>query len=723
MAHVLESGVENLVFTSDGFHVGVGNELDNQLVGGTGDDELSGMVGNDVLIGGTGNDILTGGNGADAMTGGSGDDVYDVSDAGDAVTENLDEGNDKVVTSLGSYTLGANVEALKYNGSYAGTGVFVGQGNALANVIEGGDGIDSLIGNGGNDSLYGGAGNDSLNGGADSDNLYGGDGSDTLIGGTEDDNLYGGAGNDTLEGNNGNDALQGNDGNDILNGSAGDDQMAGGAGNDVYYVDSALDQALENAGEGVDEVLAVGNADLSYTLSANVDNLSYAGTGQFNGVGNDIDNLIAGGSGSDTLDGAAGNDTLIGGAGDDTLLGGAGDDTLFGGTGSNVLNGGAGINTVSYADSERAVFASFFTNTTTLRFADPDPALAVHDVLQNISNITGSDFDDQIFGNSQSNVLMGGAGDDLIRGLGGGDVMSGGSGTDRLEGGFSNDTYLVGEDDLGDVIVEAFTPLSLSSGYDTVRILSVGDRAGTTLSYTAPRNTDALIYEGNADFIGSGYDVVGGSGNDTLNGASSASGGAGSDTLAGQLDGGTYDGGAGFDYLDFGINVQPSGIGWTANLTTGVSSNAGAFVDGQIANIEGVRGSNFSDVLLGDGNANMLDGRGNDDVMNGGGGNDTLIGGTGNDFLDGGAGNDLFVFTPGAGTGDIIRDFQTVHLGLPEFDKVDLTAYGPGALIATTLDALGTGTIVTVSGAGHVDSFTVLGVHPAVFDQSDMILA
>lgn len=355
VAHVLESGVENLVFTSDGFHVGVGNELDNQLVGGTGDDELSGMVGNDVLIGGTGNDILTGGDGADVMAGGSGNDTYDVSDAGDTVNENLDEGQDTVATSLGNYTLGANVEALKYNGSYAGTGVFVGQGNALANVIEGSNGIDSLLGNGGNDSLYGGAGNDILNGGADSDNLYGGDGSDTLIGGTEDDNLFGGAGNDTLEGNNGNDALQGNDGNDILNGSAGDDQMAGGAGNDVYYVDSALDQALENAGEGVDEVLAVGNADLSYTLSANVDNLSYAGTGQFTGVGNDIDNLIAGGSGSDTLDGAGGNDTLIGGTGDDTLLGGAGDDTLSGGTGSNVLNGGSGFDTVSYADYGRGV--------------------------------------------------------------------------------------------------------------------------------------------------------------------------------------------------------------------------------------------------------------------------------------------------------------------------------------------------------------------------------
>ena len=328
-------------------------------------------------------------------------------------------------------------------------------------------------------------------------------------------------------------------------------------------------------------------------------------------------------------------------------------------------------------------------------------------------------------------MLTGGAGDDLIRGDGGNDVFVGGPGIDRLEGGTGADTYLMGEDDLADIIIDpGVTPIL--SGYDTVRILAVGDHAGTTLTYTAPVNTDLLVYEGNANFIGSGWDVVGSSGNDILNGAHSASGGAGNDVLAGQSEGGFYDGGDGFDYLDFGINASPYPTGWTVNLTAGVSANELAFVDGTITRIEGARGSSLADILLGDDNANVLDGRGGDDAMNGGGGDDTLIGGTGNDFLDGGpgndtliggAGNDLFVFTPGAGTGDIIQDFQTAHLGLPEFDKVDLTGYGHGALITTTLDALGTGTIVTVSGAGHVDSFTVLGVPPAVFDLSDLILA
>jgi len=45
-------------------------------------------------------------------------------------------------------------------------------------------------------------------------------------------------------------------------------------------------------------------------------------------VGNDLANVITGGSGADNLDGGAGNDTLIGGAGADTLTGGAGSDTF-----------------------------------------------------------------------------------------------------------------------------------------------------------------------------------------------------------------------------------------------------------------------------------------------------------------------------------------------------------------------------------------------------------
>ncbi len=63
--------------------------------------------------------------------------------------------------------------------------------------------------------------------------------------------------------------LTGNDQNNILDGMGGADTMAGGKGNDSYYVDSAADKIVEQAGEGIDTVYATA----STTLAANVENL------------------------------------------------------------------------------------------------------------------------------------------------------------------------------------------------------------------------------------------------------------------------------------------------------------------------------------------------------------------------------------------------------------------------------------------------------------------
>ena len=63
-----------------------------------------------------------------------------------------------MLTTLATYTLGANVENLTYTGAVA----FAGTGNTLANVITGGAGADTLTG-GANSA---GAGVDKLTGGA-----------------------------------------------------------------------------------------------------------------------------------------------------------------------------------------------------------------------------------------------------------------------------------------------------------------------------------------------------------------------------------------------------------------------------------------------------------------------------------------------------------------------------------------------------------------------------
>ncbi|WP_343407493.1 hypothetical protein [Candidatus Amarolinea dominans] len=58
-----------------------------------------------------------------------------------------------------------------------------------------------------------------------------------------------------------------------------------------------------------------------------------------------------------------------------------------------------------------------------------------------------------------------------------------------------------------------------------------------------------------------------------------------------------------------------------------------------VGTIENVNGSNFDDVISGDGNANRLNGNNGSDTLAGGAGADTINGGNGNDLLagDGGA--------------------------------------------------------------------------------------
>ena len=73
---------------------------DDLLDGGDAKDFLYGGDGADTLIGGAGGDLLDGGAGVDQMAGGLGDDTYVVDDFADQVTEGLNEGQDRVRSSV-----------------------------------------------------------------------------------------------------------------------------------------------------------------------------------------------------------------------------------------------------------------------------------------------------------------------------------------------------------------------------------------------------------------------------------------------------------------------------------------------------------------------------------------------------------------------------------------------------------------------------------------------
>ncbi|MBD2543878.1 calcium-binding protein [Planktothricoides sp. FACHB-1370] len=131
-------------------------------------------------------------------------------------------------------------------------------------------------------------------------------------------------GPDNLIGTANPDIINGFEGNDTLNGGAGVDTLVGGLGNDIYVVDNAGDIVTELASQGTDLV----QSSVTYTLGANVENLTLTGTAAINGTGNTLNNTITGNAANNTLNGGAGNDILNGAAGRDILTGSTGADTF-----------------------------------------------------------------------------------------------------------------------------------------------------------------------------------------------------------------------------------------------------------------------------------------------------------------------------------------------------------------------------------------------------------
>ena len=326
--------------------------------------------------------------------------------------------------------------------------------------------------------------------GGTGDQVIGTPGPDTLSGtpSTFDDDLQGRAGEDMLNGFAGNDLLLGEEGNDVLIGGTGADTMIGGLGDDTYEVTEAGDVVIENAGEGIDTVWT---SLASYTLSANVENLFFGGSGNFTGSGNDLDNTIVS---------RGGNDVIVGGAGADTMTGGTGNDIYEVTDAGDVVNEAAGEGT----DTIWTSLASY--------------ALGAN--LENLmyggsGNFTG-------IGNDLDNVIRGGAVADVLIGGAGNDFLLGGTGNDAMIGGAGNDIYEV--TDTGDVVTEA-----AGSGIDTI---------WTSVDYALNNISEVenLMYGGAGNFTGTGNDlantIVGGSGADTLNGAGGndvLTGGAGND--------------------------------------------------------------------------------------------------------------------------------------------------------------------------------------------------
>ncbi|WP_185993737.1 beta strand repeat-containing protein [Variovorax sp. KBS0712] len=653
VSYALGANIENLTLIGAETINGAGNALDNVLTGN---------AANNILNGGAGNDTLNGATGADTMVGGIGNDTYYVDNASDVVAELTGEGTDTVRATV-THTLGANVENLIIDTQAS----INATGNALDNVVSvGGIGNNVIDGLGGIDTVsYGYATSAvTVSLAVATAQVTGGSGSDTLL---NIENLTGSAYNDKLTGN---------AGANVLSGGAGADTLIGGAGNDTYVVDAAGDVITELTNEGTDLV----QSTVTYTLGANVENLTLTGTSAIDGTGNTQDNAITGNAANNTLNGGAGNDTLNGGAGIDTLVGGIGNDTyyvdnagdvvtelagegidtvyayvshtlaanvenlrlhttgainatgnalnnaLYAGDGDNVLTGGDGVDAASY------IYATSGVTVSLAIAAAQATGGSGTDTLVGIESLTGSNFNDTLTGDGGANVLNGAAGADVMR------------------GGVGNDSYYV--DNAGDAITEL-----LNEGTDTVY---------SSISYTLGANLENLYL----NTIG----AVNGTGNALANVLYA---GAGNNVIDG-LDG--------TDTVSFGYAASAV----TVSLATTAAQATGGSGSDTLLNIESLIGSSYNDILTGNAAANGL---------TGGAGNDTLDGGAGADALVGGLGNDIYVLGRGYGIDTITENDATAG-------NIDVAQFASDIAI-DQLWFQKVGNNLEVSIIGSADKFTV----------------
>lgn len=177
ITYSLPLNVENLELTGLTDLNGTGNDSNNLILGNSGNNLLDGKNGADTLQGGTGDDTLIGGGGVDVLNGGDGSDTYKVGSNEDKIIETARDGDEDVVESTVSYSLGDNLEVL----TLVGPAALSGTGNKLDNVIEGSEVGNALYGEAGDDSILGYDGADTIDGGAGNDTIDGGKGQDTVI--------------------------------------------------------------------------------------------------------------------------------------------------------------------------------------------------------------------------------------------------------------------------------------------------------------------------------------------------------------------------------------------------------------------------------------------------------------------------------------------------------------------------------------------------------------
>lgn len=490
----------------------------------------------------------------------------------------------------------------------------------------------------------------------------------TINGNNADNVLEGGLFADTISGLGGNDRLSGKASDDTLFGGNGNDLLEGGSGEDAMFGGNGIDTVRYSGGGEITVSLDFGGRfaeaeDDTYSGIENVD-LS-AKTDRATVFGDAVANVIGGTSFADGLLGGGGDDVLLGAGGDDQIQGGNGDDLIFGGIGADQIDGRDGSDTASYVNSAAKVVVDLRLVSVAQTGASASSE-STGDILREIENVVGSDFDDTLTGDNGANRLAGGKGFNTLTGLLGDDSYShvaDGWARDTVVDSGGNDVLALPLSDVVSIFRQSATNGSLSPDDLVVQIRTkaVGGFTGVVIvDHFAPGHAVETLFDTNTGqtFIlaegligGNGNGIIGGTvGGDVMDGRGGNDllfGVAGDDIASGGERDDSVNGGLGHDSL-FGGNGDDtlSGEGGNDRLF----GEAGDDVLGGGNGNDSAEGGSGNDTVTGYGGGDRLDGDTGDDRLYGGGGNDRLFGGNGSDRLVGSDGADVLW---GGGDGDV----------------------------------------------------------------------
>ncbi|MDX2288903.1 MAG: calcium-binding protein [Hyphomicrobiaceae bacterium] len=507
------------------------SRFNDRFVGSTQNDTVDAGAANDSVDGGSGNDAIEGGAGNDTLIGGVGVDTVSYSTATQGVTVSLG-------ISIAQNTIGAGTDTLSGFESVIGS--------AFADAISGSAGVSNILSGEGGDDTYtiedaGDLVQENANAGVDS--VRSGI-AHTLAANVENLTI---TGSTAVAGT-------GNTSANVLDGSQNTaaNALAGLAGDDTYIV-GAGDTVTEISNGGTDTV----RSSVSFTLGANIENLILLGSAAINGTGNTLNNTIVANNANNVLNGGTGTDTLsfaaalsgvtvslavttaqaTGGSGSDTisafenLIGSLYNDSLIGTTGNNTLDGGGGTDSLSGGTGNDTYFTDGSDTIIEAASGGTDLVLSSvsHILALNVENLTlTGNAAINGTGNTLNNTIIASDANNVLDGLGGTDTLSyasaaaavtislalttdqvtGGSGIDRIAG-FENLTGSVHSDVLtgstGNNVIDGglgSDSLTGGAGNDTFFFSQAigATNVDTILDFSVPNDTIRLENTGTGRF-------------------------------------------------------------------------------------------------------------------------------------------------------------------------------------------------------------------------------